>query len=203
MGDPKKQRKKYSRPLIPWNKERIEIEKALIKEYGLKNKKEIYKANSLLKKYFSQSKKLITNKTEQGNLERQKLLNKLSNLGLLKPEAQLSDVLGITIENLLDRRLQTIIFKKKLTKSINQSRQFIAHQHVTVAGKKITSPSYLVSKKEEDMITFSQSSKLSNPEHIERIISVKKAKKDDDKKPKDKKDKRPKRRKVTVRKKKR
>ncbi|MDP7610203.1 MAG: 30S ribosomal protein S4, partial [Candidatus Woesearchaeota archaeon] len=43
MGDPKKQRKKYSKPSHPWQTERIEVEKVLMKEYGLKNKKEIWR----------------------------------------------------------------------------------------------------------------------------------------------------------------
>mgnify|MGYP001190686890 CR=1 FL=1 len=207
MGDPKKHRKKYSNPVTPWNKERIEVEKELVREYQLKNKKEIYKAHSLLRKYFSQSKKLITSRTKQGEIEKEQLLNKLTSLGLLKPGSQLSNVLSISINDLLERRLQTIVFRKKLSKSMKQARQFITHYHIIVSGKKITSPSYLVSKKEEDMITFSQSSKLSDSNHVERIIkeispekaaeNAKKAKAYD----KSGKDKRSRRRKVVIRKK--
>ncbi len=197
MGDPKKHRKKYSNPVIPWNKERIEEEKLLLKEYGLKNKKEIYKADSLLRKYFSLSKKLVANRTAQGELEKQQLLDKLTNLGLLKPGSDLSDVLGITINKIFERRLQTIVFRKKLAKSIKQSRQFITHQHITVAGKKITSPSYFVTTKEESIISFVPSSDLSNLNHPERIISEKPKKTS---KPHDKKDKNPRRKRVVVRK---
>ncbi len=192
MGDPKKHRKKYSNPVTPWNKERIEEEKLLLKEFGLKNKKEIYKASSLLRKFFSQSKKLVADRSAQGELERQQLLNKLTNLGLLNPGAELSNVLGITIKDLLERRLQTIVFRKKLAKTVDQSRQFITHHHITVGGKKITSPSYFVTKKEEDLITFSHSSNLSNADHAERVI--------DEKKEKIKKDTKVKRKKVVVRK---
>ncbi len=177
MGDPKKHRRKYSIPLIPWNKERIEEEKELVREYGLKNKKEIYKANSLLKKFFSQSKKLVTSRTKQGEIEKQQLLNKLTGLGLLQPDAQLSDVLGISLKDLFERRLQTIVIRKKFARSMKQARQFISHHHIVVSGKKITSPSYMVTKKEEDMIIFSNSSKLSNAEHSERVILEKKPQK--------------------------
>ena len=49
MGDPKKQRKKYETPLHPWQGERILAEKKIMEEYGLKNKKEIWKMNSMLR----------------------------------------------------------------------------------------------------------------------------------------------------------
>ena len=45
MGDPRKTRKKYDTPQHPWQKERMDQESVFLKEYGLKNKKEIWKMN--------------------------------------------------------------------------------------------------------------------------------------------------------------
>ena len=169
MGDPKKLRKKYETPRHPWQASRILSEKPLIKEYGLKNKKEIWKAQSLLRKFTNQAKLLSTIKTEHQKREKEQLINRLVKLGLLKQGQDREDVLDLNVKNILDRRLQTFVIKKGLAKTANQARQFITHGHIAVKGQKINIPGYLVNKDEEDFITFSEKSKLNNAEHAERI----------------------------------
>lgn len=176
MGDPRKRRKKFTKPPHPWLKERIEEETKLTAEYGFKNKKELWKMESVLRNFSDQSKKLIALKTPQADREKKQLLHKLQALGLIEKTAQLEDILGISLRDLLERRLQTLIFKKGLAKSIEQARQFIVHGHVMIGNSKITVPSYLVSKKEEETIAFISSSKLSNVKHPERVQEAKKAK---------------------------
>ena len=174
MGDPKKLRKKYEPPRHPWQASRIESEKILFKEYGLKNKKEIWKAQSLLRNFAKQAKNLVTVKTQHDKKQKEQLLNRLIKLDLLKDNSQLEDVLGLNLKNVLDRRLQTMLVKRGLTKTAKQARQFIVHGHVTVKGQKINIPGYLVSKDEEDAITFSSKSKLNDAEHPERIVKKEK-----------------------------
>lgn len=169
MGDPKRQRRKYSRPSQPWQKTRIEEERALLKEYGLKNKKEIWKAQSILRNFAKQAKRLIAEKTEQSKKEEIQLLNRLKALGILPQTAVLEDVLGLTVRDILKRRLQSIIFKKGLAKTIKQARQFITHQHIIVNDKKITTPGHLLLKKHETKIGFAPGSSLFSEEHPERI----------------------------------
>ena len=181
MGDPKRPRRKYSKPVHPWQKFRIEDEKTLIEEYGLKNKKEIWKIDSKVKGFSRQAKSLIARTTPQGEKEKMQLLTKLNKLGLLSERADLDDVLGLEVRDLMNRRLQTIVFKKGLAKSVKQARQFIIHQHIMVGNKKITVPSYLVKRGEEDTISFAQASQLFDPEHPER--EKKQAKKKTKKKP--------------------
>ena len=137
MGDPRKLRKKYSGPSHPWNKERIDDEKILQKEFGFKNKKELWKSSTLLTTFGKQAKKLTILKSEQANIEKKQLLDRLHNMGLLNKGAQLEDVLTITLRNVLERRLQALVLKQGLARSINQARQFITHNHVTVDGKVI------------------------------------------------------------------
>lgn len=176
MGDTKKQRKKYSAPSHPWQKERITKEKELLKLYGMKNKTEIWKMNSILKKLSHQVKKIIASPTAQSEFEKKQLLSKAISLNLIEEGSVVEDLLGIDIRKLLDRRLQTIVAKKGLSKSIRQARQFICHNHVMVKGKLITSPSYLVTKEEEDFVIFSPLSHLYNQDHPERILSKKQEK---------------------------
>lgn len=196
MGSPRKHRKKFSTPSHPWQKERILAEKEIAKAYGIKRKHEIWKMNTILKGFTSQAKKLITTRTNQAIKERDQLLKKLASLGLVGQTAKIEDILGLTLNNVMDRRLQTILVKKHLARSLDQARQFITHQHVMIADKKITSPSYMVRVAEEKDIQFSSSSSLINPEHPERKIEEKKveekkeeSKKDDEKKETKKEDK--------------
>ena len=154
MGDPGKLRRKYTRPLKLWHKERIEEEKALLREYGLKNKEEVWRANSILKKYSHEAKRLIVLRTEQGTKEKDQLLRKLKSLSLIPAEGDLNSVLSLKLKDILERRLQTLIYKKNLANSVKQARQLIVHRHVTIAGKSVNTPSYLVKRSEEDHLSY-------------------------------------------------
>lgn len=157
MGDPKKQRKKFSKPSHPWQKERISVEKGILEQYGLKRKYEIWKMNSILKKIFHRAKIIIGERTTQSDLEKGQLLSRLYLLGLLKKDSKVGDVLNLTLRNILERRLQTLVCRKNIAKTMLQARQFITHENIAVGSKKITTPSYLVSIDEEPQI------KLVNP----------------------------------------
>ena len=169
MGDIKRQRKKYSTPSHPWQKERIEEEKIILKEYGLKNKKEIWRISSLLGRFKDGAKKIIALKTKQAEKEKIELLTRLAALGLMEKNAKIKDALSLTLKNILERRLQTIDLRKNFAKGIKQARQFIVHGHIIVGEKKVTAPSYLVLKKEEDLVNFAQNSALSIIDHPERL----------------------------------
>src|SRR3989344_8767310 len=117
MGDPKKSRKKFNSPPHPWIRERIEEERGLVKEYGLKNKREIWKMESMVKDYRDQAKKLISLHTAQSAKERQLLLEKLRKYGLVKDTNSLDPVLDLTLRDILERRLQTQDFRKGLAHS--------------------------------------------------------------------------------------
>ena len=180
MGSPKKQKKKFSKPAHPWQKERILAEKELLKEYGLNRKYEIWKMNSILKNFTKQAKNLITTKNPQVDKERSQLLTKLYSLGLLGKEGKIEDVLSLTLKNIMERRLQTLVFRKNMASSVNQARQFIVHEHISLGHKTITAPSYLVLADEEGSIQFAQGSIIANASHPIRAVAKveKKAKKE-------------------------
>ena len=177
MGDPKKIRKKYETPIHPWQKSRIVEEIKLLKEYKLKNKKELWKFSSILKKYKDQAKKLIAMQGTQADLEREQMMNKLKSFGLITVGSETFDaIFSLQIKDVLDRMLQTVLFKKGLARSQKQARQFIIHGHVLIGDKKITSPRYLVPIKEEGFINFTVSSSLYSEDHPERKAIDKKTK---------------------------
>lgn len=160
MGSPKRQRKKYSTPSHPWSKERIELERELLKQYGLRRKYEIWKMDSLLKKFLNRAKTLIAQRTQQAEIEKKQLLNRLYLLGLLKKDSKIEDILNLKLKDILERRLQTLVMKKQIARTMLQSRHFITHQHIAVGAKKITAPSYLVSVEEEPSIRLVDAIKL-------------------------------------------
>jgi len=170
MGDPKKTRRKYDKPSHPWQGVRIEEEKALLEEYGLQNKKEIWRMKTILKRFKDQVKNLASRIDEQGRLEEKQLVSRLVSLGLMKLSDPLDVILGLSNKDIFERRLQTLLVRKGLARSMSQSRQFITHGHIIVDNKKITFPSYMVSVKEEGLVEFVPTSTLSKADHPERII---------------------------------
>ena len=182
MGDPKKLKKKYTGPRHPWVRKAIEEERVIKKDYGLSNKRELFKINSFLKKYKDLAKRLIANPTEQSKKEERQVLEKLQKLGLLPYGSKLDDILSLVLTNVLDRRIQSVVFRKGLARSMKQARQFVTHRHITVNNQEITSPSYLVSLEEENQLAFKVSSGLASEDHPERVIissvPVKKAEKE-------------------------
>ena len=169
MGHPKLKKRRYSKPSHPWQKERILEEAEILEEFGLKNKRELWKVASLLRKHSAQAKRLIALTTPQAEIEKTQLLSKLSSLGLIGETTRLEDVLTITLKGIMERRLQTLVHKKGLAKSVRQARQFIVHGHVSISEEKMNVPSFIVPVDLENKISFNPASKLSEEQHPERI----------------------------------
>lgn len=173
MGDPKKQRKKFSKPGHPWQKDRIEAEKIILKQYGLRRKYEIWKMDSMLKKFLHRAKIIIGERTSQSDMEKKQLLGRLYSLGLLKKDSKVEDVLNLTLKDVLERRLQTLVCRKQIAKTMRQSRQFITHEHIAVGSRKVTAPSYIVSIEEEPQIMLVHSISIGSNEKEQKAESVK------------------------------
>ena len=154
MGDPRKLRKSYDTPSHPWQKERILEEKRIMQEYGLKNKREIWKAQTRIREIRMRARQLLGYRGEDKDQRVKELLGRLYRIGLLSENATLDDVLMLTTKDWLERRLQTLVFKKGLAKTIKQARQFIVHGLIAIDGKKVTVPSYIVARDEEDKIGY-------------------------------------------------
>ena len=152
MGDPKRIRKKYETPRHPWRADVLAEELKLVGEYGLRNKRELWRTASKLRKYRAQARALFTATGEKRRQEEEKLLKKLYRLGVLPENATLDDVLRLTVRDFLERRLQTMVYRLGLARTPYQARQYIVHGHVYVGDRKVRSPSYHVMRGEEDQI---------------------------------------------------
>ncbi|HLD39169.1 MAG TPA: 30S ribosomal protein S4 [archaeon] len=149
MGQPKRFRKKYARPKKPFDKARIETEKKTKENFGLRRKKEIWRAEGIVRDFRRRARALQAKGNEK---DEKALIDKINKLGIFAK--RLDDVLQIGLDDILSRRLQTIIFKKGLANSMKHARQLIVHGHVTVSEKKVSWPSYIVEKDDEDKIAL-------------------------------------------------
>lgn len=160
MGDPRRKHKKYAKPRKRFETSRIKQEDFLLKKYGLKNKRELWRVEFKIDKIRRQAKSLINNQEQQA-----KLIGKLKMLGF--EVNAIDDILALTKENLLDRMLQTMLVKKGFARTPREARQFITHKHVIVAGNIVNIPSFLVPVTLEEKITISKKEKQKGKQHIE------------------------------------
>lgn len=168
MGDPRKQRKKYETPRFPWRTDILQEELKLLGQYGLRNKHELWRHETMLSKFRGIARSLIGKAPEERGKMEKELLNRLKRLGVLPETAVLDDVLDLTIEDVLERRLQTIVFRKGLAKTIYQARQLITHGHISIGKQRVTVPGYMVTREEENQIAYTPQSPIANPNHPTR-----------------------------------
>jgi small subunit ribosomal protein S4 len=149
MGDPKKPRKTYSRPKNPWRSEQLAQELYLVGTYGLRNKRELWKTQGELSNVRKQARHLLAASPEVRAKDGKKLLDSLSRRGLVAEGVILDDVLNLSVEDFLGRRLQTLIYKKGAAVSPLQARQLIVHGHIKIGKRTVDIPGYHVTAEEE------------------------------------------------------
>jgi small subunit ribosomal protein S4 len=174
LGDPKFPKKKYATPRHPWEKERIDSEKEIVVKYGLKNKRELWKSQAMLDSFRSQARKLQAKlRTEDRFSQKQfqELIKRLSRYSILGQNASLDDILSLSIDDILQRRLQTIVFRKNLARTPKQARQLITHGHVEFDGRRVNVPGIMVEGSKEESIRYSERSVLNDDLHpIRQVI---------------------------------
>ncbi len=173
MGDPKFSRRSYDTPSHPWQGERIKREVEIVREYGLKNKTEVWKAQTILRNFRKQSRELqarLRGGDAQAKIEADALIKKCARMGLLPVTgADLNDVLILTESDILSRRLQTVVFEKGLATTVKQARQLITHGHIHINGHRVTVPGYIVSREEEASVVYNDASPFTDEMHPMRI----------------------------------
>ena len=168
MGDPKTPRRVWKKPKRPLNYNLMMDELKTLGTFGLKTKRELWKARTNLSKLRHQARSLLALRQEIRNEKEPALLNSLSKIGLVDKNSTLDDVLNLQVTDLLSRRLQTIVQRKLYFKTPYQARQAIVHGHIMIGDGIVTIPSYIVKIDEESKIhlipesSFNQT--LSKPE---------------------------------------
>jgi len=177
MGDPKKKHKLFTTPKRPYDKVRLETDLKIIGAFGLRNKRELWRQNAELSTIRSRSRGMLNLDLVEKTEKEAVLVNKLYSLGLVNAGAAIEDVLTLSVEDLLERRLQTFIFRQGMAKTLFQARQLITHGHISVAGRKVKAPSYIVKREDENVIEYSMSSPMYVKEHPLRMdLTIEEAK---------------------------
>jgi small subunit ribosomal protein S4 len=173
LGDPKFLRRSYDTPKHPWEAGRMEEERKLLQKYGLKNKRELWKAQSTLRGFRRQARELqarLRAGEEQARRETDGLLGRLSRLGVLPVGSPtIDDVLALSTEDLLTRRMEWVVFTRGLAPTALGARKLIVHGHFSIGEHKVTRPGYLVAAGEEARIAYSPRSPLNNDDHPIRV----------------------------------
>ncbi len=177
MGDPRKIRKKYKTPRQPFDRLRIDHDIQIVGKYGLRNKKAVWKHSTMLRNFRVNARKLLSLDDEDRKIGEQELLGRLQRMGLVSKKATLDDVLSLQVESFLERRLQTLVFKKGLATTPHHARQMIVHGHILIGDRIAKSPSYLVSPTEESLLTFIPTSPYRKSSHKALPANVFKGKK--------------------------
>jgi len=166
MGDPRRFRKHVVGPRHPWTKERLEQETVLLGRYGLRNKKELWKAATKVRRYRQRAREMLALPEDVREENRRVLSNKLYGLGVIDdPNVPIDAILSLNTESILDRRLQTMIYRQGIAKTPYMARQLIVHGHITIRGRQVTVPSYHVQRGAELEIDFFVRSPFADSEH--------------------------------------
>ncbi len=169
MGDPKFLRRTYDTPKHPWEAGRMEEERKLLVKYGLKNKRELWKAQSILRGFRGQARELAARLRageHQAQLETDGLLGRLTRLGVLPVGTPtIDDVLALRVEQILERRFEWIAVQRGLGLTPKGARQLIVHGHLAIGDHRVTRPGYFVPATEEGQIAYSSGSGLNDEAH--------------------------------------
>lgn len=136
-----------------WNLERINADKELVEKYGLKNRRELWKVQSEVRRIRRNARLLLSGESGYSNMK-EDMLNRLIKIGVVQNGATIDDLLDLKANIVLDRRLQTVVFKKGLAKTIKQARQLIVHGFVAINGTRINRPGYVVDANLEAQIAY-------------------------------------------------
>lgn len=173
MGDPKKQRKKYETPRHPWRRDQLDIELTLMGEYGLRNKRELWRYKTMLSEMRGIARSLLAKSGSERERSEHEFLTRLRRMGLAGDTTTVDDTLDLDIRDLLERRLQTVVFRGGLAGSPSQARQLISHGHIWVAEHVVSVPGYMVARADEERVRYAAESPLAKSDHPARKAAAK------------------------------
>jgi small subunit ribosomal protein S4 len=168
LGDPKKQRKKYATPRHPWRRDQLDVELRLMGEYGLRNKRELWRYKTMISEMRGIARSLLAKSGSEREKSEGEFLSRLRRMGLAGETTSIDDTLDLDIRDLLERRLQTVVLRGGLAGSASQARQLVSHGHIAVGGHVVTVPGYLVAKVDDERVRYAAESPIAKSDHPTR-----------------------------------
>ena len=165
MGDPKKKHKLYKTPKRPYDIANLEEELKLVGAYGLRNKRELWRNRTELSAMRRRAREMLSMDPVERAEREGEMIGRLRSLGLVPERATLEDILSLSVQDLMERRLQTFLFRRGMAKSLFQARQLITHGHIAIDGRKVKAPSYKVTLDDEASLDYAESSPLHANSH--------------------------------------
>ena len=106
---------------------------------------------------------ILPEKDPRRLFEGEALVNRMMRLGVLKEqERRLDYVLGLTVPQFLERRLATVVFKKKIAVSHHAARVMIYQKHIRVGKQLVNIPSFMVRVENDSQISIGANSALAS-----------------------------------------
>lgn len=171
MGKNYRNSRKVSRtPRRPYEKERLESEIKLAGKFGLRCKREIWRLNKKVMKIRKSASEMLTLEPNDPRrvFQGEALVRRLRKMKLLKESSALDDVLNLKVEDLLERSLQTLVYRQGMAKSTHHSRVLIRQRQIAVKNKLVNVPSFAVNKDSESQIIYTENSFMTNPDYVGR-----------------------------------
>jgi len=167
MGGIRKPKKKYVAPGHPWQKTRLADELIYVGEYGLRNKRELWRHRTMLARFRGTARDLVALPAESRGKQEEQLLNHVNRLSLIDEKSKMDDILNLTIRDILERRLQTQVVRQGLAKTMHHARQLIVHGHIALDKHRVTSPGMLMHRDQEKQLAYTPDSPYRQPNHPE------------------------------------
>jgi small subunit ribosomal protein S4 len=153
LGSAKRNRRKFEKPKDIWSSDRISSDNALMEEYGLKNMKEVWIAQTRVGRVRRNAREFLSGTADTKDYE-SAMIARLVKFGIVKDGATLDDLLDLNERAFMERRLQSIVTRKGLARTTKQARQLITHGYISIAGRKVNRPGYMVSLEEEKAVGY-------------------------------------------------
>ncbi|KAJ1914966.1 U3 small nucleolar ribonucleoprotein imp3 [Tieghemiomyces parasiticus] len=134
----------------------------VIGRYNLKNREEYLQYGQLayearrLTKMLAKLDAKDTYRLEQEN----RLLDKLYDMGIIDTRNQMSKAATVTVEHFCRRRLAVVMCRNRMSESIPRATKLILQGHVRIGTEIVTDPAFLVTRGNEDFLTWVDSSKV-------------------------------------------